>query len=131
MDNINKIFPPLYKKNKNGSFQVWKLWTSGADIVSEHGKTDGKQQLSRKAAKGKSIGKKNETIPSEQAKLTAQSMWNKKKDKGYFETIEEARDEIVFLPMLAHDMLKMSEKKVKESFDAKKLAKGVMKRLKK
>ena len=116
MNNINKIFPLLYKKNKNESFQVWKIWTVDETIYTEHGNEDGKKQLATKIAKAKNTGKTNETTPSEQAIFTAQSMWNKKKDKGYFETIDEAKNEVVFLPMLAQDRLKMSEKKVKALF---------------
>ena len=90
----------LYKKNKNESIQVWAIWTEGADIVTEHGKLDGKKQLSRKTAKAKNVGRANETSASEQAILTAKSMWTKKKDKGYFESREEAETNLVFLPML-------------------------------
>jgi ATP-dependent DNA ligase len=110
-------FPTLYKKNKNGSFQQWSLRTEDAEIITEHGKVDGKMQTSSKTAKGKSIGKKNETTPEEQAKLTAQSMWTKKKDKGYFESIQEAENELVFLPMLAHDMTKMARAKREHMLD--------------
>ncbi len=105
-------FPILYKKNKNGSFQQWKIWTVDATIYTEHGKTDGKKQLSTKIAKAKSIGKKNETTPAEQAPLDAQSMWNKKKDKGYFPSMQEAENEIVFLPMLAYEMTPAKRKKL-------------------
>jgi len=113
MENIDTdiILRHLYKKNKNGSFQAWSIFTHGADIYTKHGKVDGKQQESIKTAKGKNIGKTNETTSSEQANLTAQSMWNKKKDKGYFTSIEDAENEVVFLPMLAHELTdKMREK---------------------
>jgi DNA ligase-1 len=109
-------FPTLYKKSKNDSIQTWKIWTDGNIIKTEHGKLDGKLQNSEKVAKSKNINKKNETSPEKQAELTAQSMWNKKKDKGYFETMNEAENEIVFLPMLATDILKMSKTRKESLF---------------
>ena len=79
--------PILYKKNKNDSFQTWKIWNVDATIYTEHGKAGGKLQLTSKVIKAKSIGRSNETTPATQAELDARSMWNKKKDKGYFATI--------------------------------------------
>jgi ATP-dependent DNA ligase len=101
---------PLYSKGKKGEIRFWQVWTEGAEIYTKHGVVDGKMQVSRKTAKGKNIGKKNETTPSEQALLRAQSMWNKQVDKGYFETVEEAQTTEVFLPMKAE---KFDEKKHK------------------
>ena len=101
---------PLYSKGKKGEIRFWQVWTEDANILTKHGVVDGKMQTSTKIAKGKNIGKKNETTPPEQALLRAQSMWNKQVDKGYFESVEEAQTTEVFLPMLA---AKFDEKKHK------------------
>ena len=90
-------FPILYKKNKDNSIQKWQIWTTDHDaiIYTEYGKIEGKIQLTSKIAKGKNTGKSNETTSAEQAESDAQSMWNKKKDKGYFLTIKEAEEKVV------------------------------------
>ena len=98
----------LYSKTKKGDLQTWVAYTEGDKVCTEHGKLNGKIQLSKKTAKGKNIGKANETTPEEQAGLQAMSMFRKKMDKGYFLTPEEALNTIVFLPMGAH---KFDEKK--------------------
>lgn len=105
--------PVLYSKGKKGEIRFWKVWTEGAEIVTEHGVVDGKTQQARKTAKAKNIGKKNETTPQEQAINQANSMWQKQIDKGYFESIEKAENTEVFLPMLAS---KFEDKKHKLSY---------------
>ena len=103
----------LYKKGKKGEIRIWKIRTEGSSIITEHGVLDGKMQVSKKTAKSKNLGRSNETTADEQAILEAQSMWTKQKDKGYFESIEKANTERVFLPMLAS---KLEDKKHKLSY---------------
>lgn len=100
--SVGKIFPLLYKKSSKGKLQQWKIWTEDENIYSEHGYVDGKiTQDKPTIAKGKNIGKANETTPAEQAQSQAESKWKKQLDKGYKQTIEEC-DELVLLPMLAN-----------------------------
>ena len=106
-------FPELYKKNKDGSIQLWEIWTRDDAILTEHGKMNGKMQRSSKIAKGRIIGRSNETTPEAQAILIAGSMWRKKKDKGYFETTKEAEEKVVFLPMLAKELTPAKRSKLK------------------
>ena len=93
----------IYKKAKTGKIQIYTSWTDGADICSESGTQGGKLTPSVVTCIGKNIGKSNETTPSEQADLECVARRQKKLDKGYFNTVEEAQTEIVFLPMLAKD----------------------------
>jgi DNA ligase-1 len=106
------MFPTLYSKGKKNEIRIWNIRTLGDTIITLHGVVGGKQQRSEKTVNGKNIGRANETTPIAQAVLEASSMWKKKKDKGYFESIEEAENTQVFLPMLAAKY-KDRKKKVK------------------
>ena len=97
-------FPILFKQNKDESIQQWKIWTAGDAIHTTYGKVDGKLQTSVKRVCGKNIGKRNETTGNQQADADATSIWKKKKDKGYFLSTQEAKANLVFLPMLAHTL---------------------------
>jgi DNA ligase-1 len=99
----------LYHKGKGGAMYSWTIWTKGPEIHTEYGQVDGKKQHAVKVAKGKNIGKKNETSPTEQAAREAESMYKNKLDRKYSETSEAAQDP-VFLPMLAHDFEKRKKK---------------------
>lgn len=110
--------PVLYGKATSGKIKVWKGTafensdgTAGYDI--EHGYIDGKLQCdSRSVNEGKNLGKSNETMPYEQAISEVKSHFNKKKDEGYAERIEDIKDESsgFFLPMLAHKFAEQSAK---------------------
>ncbi len=93
--------PTLYHKAKGGDLRQWRVWTEGADILTEYGQVNGQLQISRKTAEPKNIGKKNETSPEEQALFEAKSLWQHKIDRKYSETPEEAEVQLP-LPMLAH-----------------------------
>ena len=100
----------LYQKTSKGEIQVWEIRTEGSQIITTYGLKDGKMQTATKTAKGKNVGRANETTPEEQAVLEAESMYKKKMDKGYFPTEEEAQNNLVLLPMLAVDWFKHSKK---------------------
>jgi DNA ligase-1 len=110
----------LYGLDKGGSYKVWKIWTVGEELFIEHGKEGGKQQLKRELVKGKNIGRANETSPTEQAVLEAESRYKKQIDKGYRETKEELT-ELPLLPMLAHDYLKQGHRIKYPCYGSKKL----------
>lgn len=93
--------PILYKQNKTGKIQEWKVWTKGADIHVEWGERDGKKQTTCTTATAKNVGKANEIKPKDQAEIEAKAMWKHRVDRKYSETIKEAK-ETVFLPMLAN-----------------------------
>lgn len=109
------MLPTLYSKGKHDEIRLWQVRTHGGKVITVHGQLGGKTQRSEKAIKGKNIGRANETTPEGQAAFDARSMWNKKKDKGYFESIEEAQNIQVFLPMLA---AKYADRKKKITFPA-------------
>ena len=103
--------PTLYHRGKAGGLYSWRVWTEGADILTEYGLVDGEKQIARKTATPKNVGRANATTAEEQAVLEAQSMWQHKRDRKYAETIEDAQAELV-RPMLASDFEKRKARNV-------------------
>ena len=92
------------------SIEVFDRAVEGAEVVTTTRKVlDGKAVVRREfVTQGKNIGRANETTPVEQAVLQAQSKANKKRDKGYTETVPEAGTKAVnslglIKPMLARE----------------------------
>lgn len=99
-------FPLLFHKTSTGAIQEWQIEVHEknhvATVVVVYGQRDGeKQTVERQVTEGKNLGKKNETSPLRQAVLESKSLWQKKKDKGYVESLAEV-DFSPKLPMLAH-----------------------------
>lgn len=113
-------FPLLYGTTSTGTSKIWSchvhVFTSTeSHITITHGLVDGKQQTTlRRVCEGKNLGKANETTAHEQALNEAQSLWLKKQDKGYTETIpttgktkgkSPGKTTSSRLPMLAHQFV--------------------------
>ena len=94
-----EALPILYSKGKN-AYLIWRVWVEGAVVIQEFGQMGGKQQQSRREARGKNIGRSNETTPEMQAELEAKAVWTKKSTRKYAESIE-ALNNRPLLPMLA------------------------------
>lgn len=97
----------LYKKTSKGKIQVWEIEVTDNNgeghIKITSGQLDGRRTTKeRTVVAGKNIGKANQTTPFEQAQKEAQSAWQKKRDKDYHLTIEDAETTVSKLPMLAH-----------------------------
>lgn len=105
---MQQVNSTLYALNKDGSFQEWKVFTFGGDVVVEFGRLGGKIQRKITQCEGKNIGRSNETTAPQQAILEATSKWEKQVRLGYRETKEELQTEENFSPMLAHDAIKRS-----------------------
>lgn len=101
----------LYKKDTKGKVRYLKVWSEGATIFNESGliETDS-PVIHTKEAKGKNIGRSNETTPTEQAISEVTSYIKKKLDEGYFRTQDELEEAVVVLPMLAKDYSKEKHK---------------------
>jgi DNA ligase-1 len=102
----------LYGKSVSGKIKTWtgrvnQLMNGGSELEIIHGYIDGQKQIdSRLILSGKNIGKSNETTPAQQAELELKSLYKKKKDEGYVDSIDDIQDEASydnFLPMLAHN----------------------------
>lgn len=98
----------LYRKGKGGQMVQWTVWTNGPEIHTESGQVGGKLTPSMKVAKGKNIGRANETSPTEQAEKEAQAMYKKRLEGKYSESMDAAESP-VFLPMLAHPFDKVKK----------------------
>ena len=101
----------IYKLDSKGKVRYLKLYTEGSFVVQESGLLDSsKSVINKSECIAKNIGKVNETTPEEQAKLEMESKLKIKLEEGYFETIKEAENAKVILPMLAKDFSKEESK---------------------
>lgn len=96
----------LYGVDKNQVVKQWSVWTEDAEVIVEWGNMGGKMQVKRTICSPKNIGKTNEKTARNQAKLEAQSKWNKQYDKYYRESVEEAKAILTEGVMLAEDYTK-------------------------
>jgi ATP-dependent DNA ligase len=101
----------LFKKDSKGKLRFLDISTDGSTIVQVSGLIYGKHVTNVSQCEGKNIGRSNETTPEEQAEIEAAAKIVKKLKEGYYETEEEALNEVVLLPMLAKVFGK-EEKKV-------------------
>lgn len=92
----------IFKLDTKGKLRFLEVTTIGPILLQTSGIINTLSPIThKKECKGKNIGKSNETSPSQQAELEAKAIIKDKLTEGYFETIEEAENEIVILPMLA------------------------------
>ena len=85
----------LYKKDSKGKIRTISIWSDNGYLNQSSGLLDGKKVLHTKLCAFKNIGKSNETTPIEQANLEALAIIKNKLTEGYFETIEEAKNEVI------------------------------------
>jgi ATP-dependent DNA ligase len=103
----------IYKKDSKNKIRYLRAYTIDNNVCQESGIVDTESPvLHTTVAKAKNVGKVNETTPEQQAILEASAKLASKMSEGYFETIEEATDETVVLPMLAKDFNKEKKKVV-------------------
>jgi len=88
--------PQLFGTSKDGKIKEWEIrverFESYSEIVTLHGYTN-KIESRIKFDKGKNLNKSNATTHFTQAKLEAQSKWNKKHDVERYSTREEETTE--------------------------------------
>ena len=78
----------LYKTASSGATQVIDMEIIGDTYTRTWGQLDGKMQTKATTAKGKNIGKANETTPEAQAIIEAEAVWVKKQKANYSTSIE-------------------------------------------
>lgn len=96
----------LYKRDNTGKVRVWSAEIDGERYRLHSGQLDGKIITSNwTTCEGKNIGRSNATTPAEQARTEVDSLYTKKKKRGYTEN-KEAIDQVkksLIGVMLAHD----------------------------
>lgn len=105
---MQQVNSTLYALNKDGSFQCWKVFISGNQVVVEFGKVGGKKQQKSTTCEPKNVGRSNETTAEQQALAEAISKWEKQVRLGYRDDTSKLVEEENFSPMLAHDAIKRS-----------------------
>jgi len=94
----------LYKLNKRGKLQMWRIYTQGDQYFTEDWIQDGKvKQGKPTTAKPKNVGRSNATTAVEQAEAEAKAKITKKLNQGGY--VENAADASMYAqywePMLA------------------------------
>lgn len=109
-EDVKCVFPMLYNLNKLGAKIYWRAYVCGDTLFRFAGQVGGKNKsLGELVCTGKSIGRKNETTPHQQALFIAQTKFEKKKESGYYEEDDKGnkKDSEIkqFRPMLAKKYL--------------------------
>lgn len=97
--------PPLYIRDAAGKLLQWTVHTEGDRVVIEYGTLKGKKKKIVIPCAATNLGRANQRLPPEQALFEAKSNWDAKLQEGYCESVDEAKDRIVFLPALAHPLI--------------------------
>lgn len=103
--------PMLYARGKGDRILQWRVSTDNDLVIMENGILGGKMNVNTTRSKPTNVGRANQRLGPDQARFEAQSAWQKKRDEGYFETIESAKTEFVLLPMKAYPLIKKLKRK--------------------
>ena len=109
----------LYKTSAKGATQIIDMEITGDTYTRYWGQLDGKMQSKSTTAKGKNIGKANETSPEAQAILEAEAVWTKKQKANY--SMSPDAPVSVKLPMKVNDYHKHKKKVIFPCFVSVKL----------
>jgi DNA ligase-1 len=102
----------IYKIDSKGKLRFLHVFVEGDKLVQESGQVGGSAVRHSSSCTPKNVGKANETTAEEQAIAEASSKIANKMSTGYFQTMAEASDNPVILPMLAKDYKKEKRKVV-------------------
>lgn len=101
----------IYKKDTSGKIRYLKTWTDGSILHQVTGVVGTENPVPhQKICTPKNVGRSNETSGAEQAILEMNSLIAEKVKGGYFDSIENAQDGEVILPMLAKEYGKEKKK---------------------
>lgn len=100
---MSNMMPVLYKRTSTGAIQEWQIEVDGDKYRTISGQQNGQKVTSKwTVAKGKNVGRSNETSPEEQAQLEADAKYTKKLAQGgYHESVDEIDNAKFYKPMLA------------------------------
>lgn len=92
----------LYKRTVAGAIQTWRQEVQGDRFRTHTGQLGGAIVTTAwTACEGKNRGKANETSPAEQARKEVEANYQHQLDRGYHSTVEDAKADQEFRPMLA------------------------------
>lgn len=92
----------IYKTDSKGKIRFLTINAYKDELIQISGTENTENPVEhRSKCTGKNIGRSNETTPEEQALLEAQAKYTEKIKEGYSDTIAEARNNKIILPMLA------------------------------
>lgn len=92
----------IYKLDSKGNVRYLKVTADYGELIQESGILGGSPVIHQKTCNPKNLGRANETTSSEQAVSEAESLIANKCKGEYFESEEEAKKNLVILPMLAN-----------------------------
>jgi DNA ligase-1 len=106
------VLPILYKRsNSKEHINQWQIEVEGNKFRTTTGFVNMKMFTGDwTECTPKNVGKKNATTAEEQALFEAQALWQKRKDLGYWEDINDCDKKVFFQPMLAQDYDKRKDK---------------------
>lgn len=85
----------LYKVSvSTGKMQVWEGWTVKGEVFCSYGQLGGKMQSQNYFAKGKNIGRSNETSDVEQASVELQAMYEDAISNKHYRTTQEEAEAV-------------------------------------
>lgn len=100
----------IYKKDSKGKLRSLSVWTDEDVLYQESGLIDGKKVVTSKVCTPKNVGKSNETTGVTQAEAQASALVVKKLKEAYHNTLDDAKECNLILPMLAKDYFKRKHK---------------------
>ena len=94
--------PTLFARTNTGAVQQWTVETQNNSYRTTFGQVDGKLQTTNwTECYETNSGRSNQRTPEQQAEFEAKALWKKKKESGYFESINEIDKPTFVEPMLA------------------------------
>ena len=97
-----KTYPTLYKRTNTGAVQIWFAVVDGDRYQTTSGQLEGKKTSSGWViCEPKNVGRANATTAEQQAISEVESLYKKRLEKEYRESIDEIDVETFFQPMLA------------------------------
>jgi len=115
MFEVIQSYEPVYKRGVGGEIREWamELGQNGDQFAHRvvAGVLDGKMVESGwSSCEAKNVGRSNATTPEQQARAEIEANYTKKKDRGYFDNVDDV-DTVAFTkPMLATDWEKVKQK---------------------
>ena len=94
--------PTLFARTNTGAVQQWTIETQTNSYRTTFGQVDGKLQTTNwTECYETNSGRSNQRTSEQQAEFEAKALWKKKKESGYFESINEVDKPTFVEPMLA------------------------------